>query len=146
MNIQIRQGVFETNSSSTHSITMCDSSLYKKWVLGELYIHMNKTGSEQFLPTELAKKWNKELILNDPEVSQYFDKFERDDEDDDDDGWDGDCELDELGYVIDCEYAENCYISYDQWCSMHSYYETYEEGYETISGDRITAFGYYGHD
>lgn len=140
MNIQIRQGVFETNSSSTHSITMCDSSQYKKWVNGELYIHMNKTGSEQFLPTELAKKWNKKLILNNPKVTEYFDKFENYDE------YDGDCELDELGYVVDYEYAENCYISYEQWYAMHSYYDTYVENYETISGDRITAFGYYGHD
>lgn len=143
MNIQIRQGVFETNSSSTHSITMCDSLQYKKWVLGELYIHMNKTGNEQFLPAELAKKWNKELILNNPKVAEYFDKIENYDEDDE---YDGDYELDELGYVIDCEYAENCYISYEQWCNMYSYFEIYEAGYETISGDRITAFGYYGHD
>ena len=34
---QIRHGVFETNSSSTHSITMCMKSDYDKWVNGELY-------------------------------------------------------------------------------------------------------------
>ena len=141
MNIQIRQGVFETNSSSTHSITMCDASLYKKWMAGELYIHMNKTGNEQFLPTELAKKWNKEHILNNPEVSQYFDKVNREDDD-----YDGDYEIDELGYVVDCEYADRCYISFGQWHNMYSYFETYAKDYETISGDKITAFGYYGRD
>jgi hypothetical protein len=33
---QIRKNVFETNSSSTHSITMCMKSDYDKWVAGEL--------------------------------------------------------------------------------------------------------------
>jgi hypothetical protein len=33
---QIRGNVFETNSSSTHSITMCMKSDYDKWVAGEL--------------------------------------------------------------------------------------------------------------
>ena len=33
---QIRRNVFETNSSSTHSITMCMKSEFDKWVDGEL--------------------------------------------------------------------------------------------------------------
>lgn len=33
---QIRRNVFETNSSSTHSITMCMKSEYDKWVEGGL--------------------------------------------------------------------------------------------------------------
>ena len=35
MKIQIRRGVFETNSSSVHSITMCMQSDYEKWENGE---------------------------------------------------------------------------------------------------------------
>ena len=34
---QVRRSVFETNSSSVHSITMCMKSDYDKWVDGELY-------------------------------------------------------------------------------------------------------------
>ena len=33
---QIRRNVFETNSSSTHSITICMKSEFDKWVNGEL--------------------------------------------------------------------------------------------------------------
>ena len=33
----IRRGVFETNSSSTHSLTMCKEDVYTKWKNGELY-------------------------------------------------------------------------------------------------------------
>ena len=33
---QIRHGVFETNSSSTHSMVVCSEEDYQKWVDGEL--------------------------------------------------------------------------------------------------------------
>ena len=36
MKRQIRRGVFETNSSSVHSITMCSEDEYDKWIKGEL--------------------------------------------------------------------------------------------------------------
>lgn len=133
--IQIRQGVFETNSSSTHSITMCESSSFKKWKDGELYINLDKEGDEQFLLTDVAKKWNKDFILNNHDKITWFTKENYED-----------YETDELGYVIDYEYARYCYISYDQWCNMFNCYDIYSNDYETKSGDKITAFGYYGHD
>ena len=49
---QIRRNVFETNSSSTHSITMCMKSEFDKWVAGEL----------------VWDKWSDELVLITPEV------------------------------------------------------------------------------
>ena len=133
--IQIRQGVFETNSSSTHSITMCESSSFKKWKEGELYINLNKEGDEQFLLTDVAKKWNKDFILNNHDKITWFTKENYEN-----------YETDELGYVIDCSYADYCYISYNQWCTMFNCYDIYSNDYETKSGDKITAFGYYGHD
>ena len=133
--IQIRQGVFETNSSSTHSITMCESSSFKKWKDGELYINFNKEGDEQFLLTDVAKKWNKDFILNNPDKITWFTKENYEN-----------YETDELGYVIDYSYADYCYISYNQWCTMFNCYDIYSNDYETKSGDKITAFGYYGHD
>ena len=36
--ISVRRGVFETNSSSTHSITMCSENEYDKWENGELLL------------------------------------------------------------------------------------------------------------
>lgn len=35
--IQVRRGVFETNSSSTHTITMCNDETFKKFEDGELW-------------------------------------------------------------------------------------------------------------
>ena len=119
--IQIRQGVL--------------SSLFNKWKDGELYINLDKEGDEQFLLTDAAKKWNKDFILNNHDKITWFTKENYED-----------YETDELGYVIDYEYARYCYISYDQWCNMFNCYEIYSNDYETKSGDKITAFGYYGHD
>jgi len=34
MKRQIRRSVFETNSSSTHSITMCSNTDFEKWENG----------------------------------------------------------------------------------------------------------------
>ena len=36
MKVSVRQGVFETNSSSVHTLTMCSDSGYNKWKNGEL--------------------------------------------------------------------------------------------------------------
>lgn len=34
----VRQGVFETNSSSVHSLTVCDKADYDRWVAGEMVL------------------------------------------------------------------------------------------------------------
>ena len=34
--IQVRQSVFETNSSSTYSITMCTKNEFNEWVDGKI--------------------------------------------------------------------------------------------------------------
>ena len=49
---QIRRNVFETNSSSTHSLTMCTKSEFDKWVAGEL----------------VWDRWSGELVPITPEV------------------------------------------------------------------------------
>ena len=36
--IQIRQNIFETNSSSTHSLTICRKDEFDKWKNGEVYL------------------------------------------------------------------------------------------------------------
>lgn len=39
MKRQVRREVFETNSSSTHSITMCMKSDYDRWNNGEIFLY-----------------------------------------------------------------------------------------------------------
>ena len=59
---QIRRNVFETNSSSTHSITMCMKSEFDKWVKGEL----------------VWSRWGDKLVPITPEVKASMDEDDRD--------------------------------------------------------------------
>lgn len=58
MKRQIRRGVFETNSSSVHSITMCMKSEYDRWVAGEL----------------VWNRWLGELVEITPEIKANMEK------------------------------------------------------------------------
>ena len=61
MKKQIRRGVFETNSSSVHSLTMCTSSDYDKWKNGEL----------------VWSRWDDELVPITDEIKKSMDNDER---------------------------------------------------------------------
>ena len=50
MKVQIRRMVFETNSSSTHSLTMCTKEEYEGWKLGKL-LH-TPFAEKEFQPVE----------------------------------------------------------------------------------------------
>lgn len=117
MKKQIRRGVFETNSSSVHSLTMCSGEEYEKWKNGEvLYWKYNdKFGTREDIIEELKKKsWYHNVDWND---TDRVDDILSDEE------------------VKTCEeYFEN------EW------YETFRQRYTTPSGDEVVAFGYYGHD
>lgn len=72
MKIQIRQSVFETNSSSVHTITICDRSDFKDW---KDDIKMFQPCSNKFLPNEQALKNNTKCLKkfkNDEEDCKLF--------------------------------------------------------------------------
>lgn len=58
MKIKIRKNVFESNSSSTHSLTMVMKSEFDKWVSGEL----------------VYDRWNEELVPVTDETENDEDK------------------------------------------------------------------------
>jgi len=106
-----RKGVFETNSSSCHSIVICSEEKLNKFKDGEIYYNNDD-----------KKFYTKEEVLK---------EFEKDKED---------------------------YEDFEDFCSEISYYkdydtfleslehESFKEEYESKSGDKIVAFGYYGYD
>lgn len=59
--LQVRKSVFETNSSSVHSLTMCSNSEYERWEKGELLFYWS-----DFVPVEEAVK----------QVEEYRKKYE----------------------------------------------------------------------
>ena len=124
MKRQIRRGVFETNSSSVHSITMCSDDEYSKWNSGELYIERYngnfKTRNEIIDELKSEKKYKSNELEYD-----YV-------------NWE---EEDEVSKLI----KENDYLTQEEyWDNID--YETFDDAYETKNGEIIHAFGYFGMD
>lgn len=73
MKIEIRHSVFETNSSSTHSLTMCTESEFEKWRSGDLVFYGSfGYGGELITKEELEQK-KSERWFDESEVRTYDD-------------------------------------------------------------------------
>ena len=112
--INIRNGLFETNSSSVHSLTMTSGANYDKWADGDVVYDENEN---EFITLDEAKARYKILEGN------YSDN-------------------DELADLLREEYV----YTFETYDTAHEYYETFSDSYITENGERVVAFGYYGHD
>ena len=123
MKIQIRQGVFETNSSSVHSITICTQNEFDDWRNGKVYRN-NGWWSSSTSPLR-----NKAFLTYDEamELLKTSSWYKPMDENDD----------------IDEYLKEYEIYSYENW---GDYYETDVTHYTTPNGEKIVAVCYYGHD
>ena len=124
---QIRRNVFETNSSSTHSITMCSSNEYDDWKNGKVYLNeywwnsSSEYKNKQFV--------TKEEIVDICAKSTHSTNIDI-----------NDSEFENTVYDYDF-YSYNLY-----WYKKTDYYETFEENCTTPGGEEVIAFGYYGYD
>lgn len=123
MKKQIRRGVFETNSSSTHSITMCSGEEYDKWCSGNLlfWVGKKKFGTKEDIIEELKEltRWDNSLMY--PDVN-----------------WDDDSVVAD---IFDSEEIQTSDEFFDD-----EYLETFEETYHTSNGEEVVAFGKFGYD
>lgn len=120
---KVRYGVFETNSSSVHTLTICTDEQYGLYMNGEL-LHcrcdwvLNGTkyeGREFFTPEEAA------------EIEKAY--------------------LTKYGYAYDDESIENSvHDDFEFYDDEDEYLECYEKHFVTPSGDKMVAFGRYGYD
>ena len=140
MKKQIRRNVFETNSSSTHSITICSKSEFEAWKNGELLY--NRWRKEKFInPCQDLPDSEKEKAKGNYNIMK--DIFWKD--------WE---ELNEeaknkwyLKYLQKNNYEYEDCQSYDEWQDCNdSDLETYECEYTTDGGEEIVVFGKYGYD
>lgn len=149
MIFQVRQGVFETNSSSTHTLTVCSKDDFDKWKKGEvLWLDRDwqKLDTDKNFVTpeeleELAEKYNEEQqkridsgdkfahtvdidkVLNEQrDYDSYYDSY-----------WDTERSALEA-YTMDDWYARNVDL------------ETYSQSFTSPSGDEMVAFGAFGYD
>ena len=126
MKRQIRRGVFETNSSSTHSLTMCSKSEYDEFEKGNMYIE--RWGSKLYTKEEMIEKFKQMTDWRTKEL-----KYHGVD-------WDND---EEINRVLE----ETDYVTYDKyWDTVSEEYETFEDSYTGKDGNTVIAFGYYGYD
>jgi hypothetical protein len=123
MKRQIRQGVFETNSSSTHSITMCTQNEFNDWRNGKLY------RNNCWWSSATSNLKNKAFLTYDEAIeliktSSYYKPIEK--------------------YEDIDEYLKEYEIySYENWGND---YETDVTHYTTPNGENIVAVCYYGYD
>ena len=112
--INIRNGLFETNSSSVHSLTMTSGANYDKWVDGDIVYDENEN---EFITLDEAKaRYN---ILD----TDYSDN-------------------DELIKLLSTEWV----YTLETYEAAYDYCELFSDSYITENGERVVAFGYYGHD
>ena len=146
----IRRNTFETNSSSTHSITMCSESDFDKWKNGELY-YCQEDG--KFYDDAGRSKLIKEQIIH--SKAKYNDgKYTYKDVTVDYKDLDKLYTEENLAEITEEEiatYMEEDFdyyelpITYGEWDEYFEY-EKYEDSYTTPNGETVVAFGYYGND
>lgn len=119
----IRLGTFETNSSSTHSIVICNEEEYEKWAKGELYASRWKDGFK-----------TKEEVIEEAK-KEYYERFDS-----------------EGNFIPDDEYEtieEFLNDWHTEWYNLDDWagdLECDENSYTSPSGDKIRIICRYGYD
>lgn len=137
MKRQIRRGVFETNSSSTHSLIMCSEEEFEAWKRGEVLFQ--KRGKENFVSANNLSDSNKKRAEENYEENK--DDFQKDWKD----------LSDEAKKKYYTKYAQESGIidedakSYEQYMN-DGCLETFVQRYTSKNGDKIVAFGEYGYN
>lgn len=126
---QIRQSVFETNSSSTHSLTIVSKEDYENWEKENLFINNGDAWGS------LSENKNKSFVTKEEVIEILTNSKYPPDEDL------NTLNEEELSEVFSDNGFKTKETYYDEM-----EYETFEQEYTTKNGDTTIAFGYYGHD
>lgn len=149
MIFQVRQGVFETNSSSTHTLTICSKEDYEDWERGDKF----------WLDNDWGKLQTNKSFVTPEELEELTEKYNEDEQKRIDAG-------DKFAKILDMDKVLNERRDYDSWedsywdtersaleaYTMDDWYqrngdlETYERTFTSPSGDEMVAFGAFGYD
>ena len=133
---QIRKNVFETNSSSTHSLTMCTKEEYDNWKNGKLLFD---SYYKKFVPSlELTKVDFEEAEDNYESNKQKYQK-----------NWNQLTKEEQEEYTL--EYIKKNksmdeIVTYPEWLDRYDYLDTFYKEYTTKNNEKIVGFGFYGYD
>lgn len=121
MLINIRQGIFESNSSSTHSMVIGMEDDFKKWEAGELLYYRSYNYPNGF--------YTKEEVITKLKSSPYYHRdFDNLDEDE----------------LMECLYDYG-FVNYNQFYD-NEYLETAYNTFTTPKGEKICIICEYGYD
>lgn len=125
----IRPSVFETNSSSTHSLTMCMNDDFEHFKHGETFLNESYGSRSKYADKQFVSKSEAiDIIINFP----YETMNETEDN---------------LMTMSEEEFESLCgeyeIYSYDAYGGYH---ERFSDRFTAPSGDIVVAFGYYGWD
>lgn len=138
----IRKNVFETNSSMTHALVICENDEYANWL--EAYDAEDKEDkymfcmdTSKFLPYKDAIEFNVKKLKKCLEDGYLYEEATEET-----------IEQYERGEVPIYELTDDTYemfVTRDEWDDDY-YYEVEDFEYTTKSGDKLTGFCYYGHE
>lgn len=147
--LQVRKGVFETNSSSIHTLTIATEDEFNDFIDGKLFYNEDNC---KLLTREEVEEIIRKAFNDDLELFVIAKDILKDRKYLDDDSTDWTKLSNENLVQWWLEVAEACWLdsvitNYDTY-GWHGYcmYEHYDESFTTPSGDKMVAFGYFGHD
>lgn len=122
MKKQIRRGVFETNSSSTHSLTMMMKSDYDRWGKYNLYLYTGSGWGWETNKPIANSLYTKNEVIEFVKTKKYYTDVEN----------------------VDSELIRDLnFIAWDD--EGNEWLESFYEEFTTPSGETIVAFGEYGY-
>lgn len=126
---QVRRNIFETNSSSVHSLTICKREDYEGWKTDGTYMYKDSDGVHFVSRDEAIEQYNffcpvmRNYLGLDPIDTDYMTDEE-----------------------IDEKLARMRMFSYESWEKKYDEdFETYAERVNIDSSGDYFIFGYYGH-
>lgn len=135
MKRQIRRGVYETNSSSSHSITMCSEEEFEKWKDGKILFDAWK---EEFVDNVNLTDDQKEYARKEYESKKN--DFSKDWEDLSDSAKEKCYEK----YIKEHNLIDEEYKTYNEYMNDYEL-ESFFDTYTTKNGEKVVAFGKYGY-
>ena len=133
----IRRNVFETNSSSTHSLIICSDKTYNDWMDGKVvYDSYDEEFVEAKQPTEID--FHKAEVMYMENKSDYMKDWK---------DLTPEMQLAYLKENVMEEHDPYQYKTYDDYRNeMNSMEESFERTWKTEHGDVVHILGYMGYD
>ena len=130
---QIRKNVFETNSSSTHSLTMCTKEEYDNWKNGKLLFdsYYKKFVSSLELTKADFEKAENNYESHKQKYQKNWNQLTKEEQ-----------EKYTLWYIKENKSMDEI-VTYPEWLDRNDYLDTFYKEYTTKNNEKIVAFGAY---